>query len=231
MHYGFYYDPTYLILIPALILSVIAQGMINSAYSKYSRVGTINGYTGADVARRMLNDAGLYDIPIDVVNKTLGDHYDPRSRVLRLSPDVYNNNSIASACIAAHEVGHAIQHNEKYTPLIFRNSIVGIVNFSSNLSWILFFAGIVLAYRPLIIVGIILFTAAVIFQLVTLPVEFNASARALKILRRDSILYDQELASAKKVLRAAAMTYVAAALMSILQLVRLIAISNRNDKR
>ena len=156
-------------------------------------------------------------------------HYDPSSRVLRLSPEVYNGASIASAGIAAHECGHAIQHAESYNPLKVRNSIFPVVNFSQSFSWILFIAGIILSVRPLVYIGILMFSAVVAFQVITLPVEFNASSRALKILDSRSILYGDELKGAKKVLEAAAMTYVAAAIMAISQLIRLIAISNRNN--
>lgn len=225
----YYFDPSILLLIPAIIISFWAQMKVNSAYEKYSKVRTMNGYTGEQVARMMLNEAGLYDIQIQMVNTKLGDHYDPKSRVLRLSPDVYSGATIAAAGIAAHEVGHAIQHQKAYKPLVVRNSIVPIVNLSSNLSWVLFFAGLFFSIKPLVTVGIILFLAAVIFQLITLPVEFNASNRALDILKSRGILYGDEVKGAGKVLDAAAMTYVAAALMAISQLIRLIAISNRND--
>ena len=226
---SYYFDPTFLLLIPAVIISFWAQSKVNSAYNKYSRVRTMNGYTGEQVARMMLNEAGLADIPIEMVNTKLGDHYDPRSRVLRLSPDVYSGVTIASAGIAAHEVGHAIQHQQAYKPLVVRNQIVPVVNVSSNISWVLFFMGIVLSFKPLVTIGIVLFSAAVIFQLITLPVEFNASNRALAILESRGILYGDEVKGAGKVLDAAAMTYVAAALMAISQLIRLLAISRRND--
>lgn len=227
--FGYYFDPTMIILIPGIIISIIAQSMVSSAYRKYKNVGTMNGYTGEQVARLMLNEAGLYDVSIEVVNRELGDHYDPRDRVLRLSPDVYSGRTISAAGIAAHEVGHAIQHKEAYAPLTIRNSIVPVANFGSSFSWILFFIGLFLSIKPLVTIGIILFSTVVIFQIVTLPVEFNASHRALNILENRAILYKEEMSGAKKVLTAAAMTYVAGVLMSILQLVRLIAISNRNE--
>lgn len=227
--YGLYFDPTMIILIPAIIISFWAQTKVNLAYNKYSKVRTINGYNGEQVARMMLDEAGLWDVKIEMVNTKLGDHYDPSSRILRLSPDVYYGGTISSAGIAAHEVGHAIQHQQGYKPLAIRNSIVPIVNISSNISWVLFFIGIIMGFRGLTTLGIILFSAAVIFQLVTLPVEFNASNRALDILKSRGILYGDEVKGAGKVLDAAAMTYVAAALMAISQLIRLIAISNRDD--
>lgn len=231
MRYGFYYgfDPTYLLLIPALLISFWAQAKVNSAYNKYRQIRTVNGYTGQQIARMILDAAGLFDVPIEIVNRQLGDHYDPSSRVLRLSPEVYNGNSIASAGIAAHECGHAIQHSESYSPLKIRNSIYPIVNLGSSFSWILFIAGLILSVKPLVYLGIIMFCAVVVFQIITLPVEFNASGRALKILDAKGILYGDELRGAKKVLEAAAMTYVAATIMAVSQLIRLIAISNRND--
>jgi Zn-dependent membrane protease YugP len=223
------FDPTMIILIPAIIISFWAQSKINSTYSKYSQVRTMNGYTGKEIARMMLDEAGLYDVRIEVINSRLGDHYDPSSRILRLSPEVYSGGSISSAGIAAHEVGHAIQHKERYAPLTIRNSIVPVVNFGSGISWILFFIGIVLGFKGLTWLGIILFSTVVIFQLITLPVEFDASTRALNILKSRGILYGDETRNAQKVLDAAAMTYVAATLMAVSNLIRLIAISNSDD--
>ncbi|XZL88075.1 zinc metallopeptidase [Clostridium perfringens] len=228
MFYPYYIDPTYLILIPAILISAWAQFKVSSTFNKYSTVRSINGYTGAQVARILLNDAGLQEVEIQQVPGRLSDHYDPRAKVLRLSSDVYGSTSVASIGVAAHEVGHAIQDKESYSALVFRNAIVPVVNFSSSLSWILFFIGILLSYSTLVTIGIILFSVVVLFQLVTLPVEFNASSRALKLLEARGILYDKEVDGARKVLSAAALTYVAATLMAVLQLVRLIAISNRN---
>ncbi len=229
MFYPYYIDPTYLILIPAILISAWAQFKVSSTFNQYSTVRSINGYTGAQVARILLNDAGLQEVEIQQVPGRLSDHYDPRAKVLRLSSDVYGSTSVASIGVAAHEVGHAIQDKESYSALVFRNAIVPVVNFSSSLSWILFFIGILLSYSTLVTIGIILFSVVVLFQLVTLPVEFNASSRALKILEARGILYDKEVDGARKVLSAAALTYVAATLMAVLQLVRLIAISNRNS--
>lgn len=230
MHFYPFFDPTMIMLIPAMIISFWAQSKISSTYSKYSGVGTRNGYTGQQVARIMLDEAGLNDVRIEVVNSKLGDHYDPSSRILRLSPEVFYNGTISSAGIAAHEVGHAIQHKEKYAPLVLRNSIVPAVNLGSNLSWILFLAGLLLGFRGLTTLGILLFSGVVVFQLITLPVEFNASSRALRILSSRGILYGDENKSAQKVLDAAAMTYVAATLMAVSQLIRLIAISNDRNR-
>jgi Zn-dependent membrane protease YugP len=230
MHFYPFFDPTMIILIPAVIISFWAQTKISSTYNKYSQVRSRNGYTGQQVARIMLDEAGLFDVRIEVINSKLGDHYDPSGRVLRLSPDVYFGETISSAGIAAHEVGHALQHKERYAPLVIRNSIVPVVNLGSSLSWILFLAGLFLGFRGLTTLGIILFLGVVVFQLITLPVEFNASTRALSILKTRGILYGDEAKSAQKVLDAAAMTYVAATLMAISQLIRLIALSNRDNR-
>ena len=226
---GFYFDRTMILLLPAIIIAFWAQSKVSSAYRKYRTVRTMNGYTGENVARMMLDAAGLYDVPVVEIRGELTDHYDPTSRVVRLSSDIYHGASIASAGIAAHEVGHAIQHKEAYKPLVLRTSIASAVNFSSQASIIIFMIGLLFSIPLLTNIGIIFFTVAVIYQLITLPVEFNASRRALNILESRNILYGNEVSGAKSVLSAAAMTYVAAALMSISQLVRLIAISNRNN--
>lgn len=223
-----FYDSSFIILIPALIISFWAQSKIKSTFQKYSRVQTTKGYTGAQVARMLLDANGLFDVPVEIIGGNLSDHYDPSHRVMRLSHDVFYGTSVASIGVAAHETGHAIQHQQNYIPLNLRNAIVPVVNFSSSASWILFFIGIVLKWAGLINLGILLFAAVVVFQLITLPVEFNASKRALRILRDREILYGDEISGAKAVLDAAAMTYIAAALMAISQLLRLILISNRS---
>ncbi len=220
-----FYDNTMIILLPAILISAFAQFKIKAAFSKYSKVSSVNGYTGAKVARMLLDDAGLFDIPVEQVGGKLTDHYDPSKRVMRLSGEVYNGTSVAAIGVAAHETGHALQDKEKYAPLKIRNAIVPVVNFSSNASWLLFLAGIILSIQSLIFVGIILFSAVVVFQLITLPVEFNASSRALAILESRNILYGDEIKGAKSVLSAAAMTYLSAALMAISQLIRLLILS------
>ncbi|EDS77262.1 zinc metallopeptidase [Clostridium massiliodielmoense] len=220
-----FYDKTMLILIPALLISAWAQMKVSSAFNKYSKVRSINGYTGAQVARMLLDAEGLYDVPVEEIGGRLTDHYDPRNRVMRLSTDVYYGSSVASIGVAAHETGHAIQHKKHYAPLEIRNSIVPVVNFSSSASWIIFLIGLFMGSHGLTQLGVLLFSAVVIFQLITLPVEFNASNRALMILEDKAILYGDEVKGARAVLSAAAMTYVAAALTAILQLVRLIALS------
>lgn len=226
---GFYFDRTIILLLPAMIIAFWAQSKVNSTYKKYRTVRTMNGYTGEKVARMILDAAGLYNVPVLETSGELTDHYDPRSRVIRLSRDIYYGTSIASAGIAAHEVGHAIQHQEAYKPLVLRTSIARAVNFSSQASILIFMIGLLFSIPFLTNLGIVFFTVAVIYQLITLPVEFNASRRALNILENRNILYGNEINGAKNVLSAAAMTYVAAALMSISQLIRLIAISNRNN--
>ena len=225
----FLFDSTMILLIPGIIIGIIAQGMVSSRYNYFEKVRNINGYTGEQVARLMLNEAGLYNVKIAYSNAELSDNYNPKSEILTLSKEVAFGSSIAAAGIAAHEVGHAIQHSTSYEPLKVRNSIIPIVNFSSNAWIIMFMLGLFFGSQFLAKIGIILFAVAMIFQIVTLPVEFNASNRALKILSSRNILYGDELDGAKKVLSAAALTYVAAALMSILQLIRLIVINNRND--
>lgn len=225
----FYFDSSMLILIPALIIAAWAQYKISSTFDQYSQVRSMKGYTGSDVARMLLDSSGLSDVPVEIVQGRLTDHYDPVNRVMRLSNDVFYSSSVASLGVAAHETGHAIQHKERYSPLMIRNSIVPVVNFGSNLSWVLFFAGFIFGITSLIRIGILLFMTVVIFQLVTLPVELNASKRALALLGSRGILYDEELQGAKRVLDAAALTYIAAALMAIAQLARLIILSNRRD--
>ena len=226
---GFYFDRTMILLLPAIIIAFWAQSKVSGTYRKYRTIRTMNGYTGENVARMMLDAAGLYDVPVVEIRGELTDHYDPTRRVVRLSSDIYHGASIASAGIAAHEVGHAIQHKEAYKPLVLRTSIATAVNFSSQASIVIFMIGLLFSIPLLTNIGIIFFTVAVIYQLITLPVEFNASRRALNILEGRNILYGNEVSGAKSVLSASAMTYVAAALMSISQLIRLIAISNRNN--
>ena len=226
---GYGLDPTIIILIPALLLSMWAQHKVSSTFSEYSRIAARNNVTADGVARMLLTLYGMGNMPINHVSGNLTDHYNPQNKTLNLSDSVYNSRSIASIGVAAHEVGHAIQHNEAYTPLIFRNSIVPVVNIASSASMPLFMIGLIAGMMSLVNIGIILFTGTLIFHLVTLPVEINASSRALTLLEQTHTLDKQELAGAKKVLTAAAWTYIAAALMSLLQLVRLLMI--RNSRR
>lgn len=227
----FFYGSDLIILLPAIIIAAWAQHKVSATFDKYSKVRSINGYSGAEVARMLLDANGLFDVPVEIIKGRLTDHYDPARHVMRLSEDVFYGTSVASLGVAAHETGHAVQHKERYSPLIIRNSIVPIVNFSSNASWIIILIGFFMGSsgRGLVQIGILLFTAVVLFQIITLPVEFNASKRALQLLSTRGILYEDEVIGAKRVLSAAAMTYVAAALTSIAQLIRLILISRNND--
>ena len=224
-----FFDPTYLILIPAIILSMWAQMKVNGTFNKYSKIPNRIGYTGAQVASMIMNKKGIYDVRVEVVNGKLSDHYDPVNKVVRLSQEVYYGNSLSALGVAAHEVGHVQQDFEGYAALKFRHSLFPVVNISNSASWILFFIGIFFSMPSLVTIGIILFSIVVLFQVVTLPVEFNASNRAIKDLESMGILASDEVISAKNVLSAAALTYVAATLMAISQLIRLVAISNRNS--
>ena len=217
-----YWDQTIIILIPALIFSLIAQLMVKGAFSKYSGVRNSRGYTGADAARAILDRNGLSYIRIKHINGELTDHYDPGANVIRLSDSVYNNDSVAAVGVAAHEAGHAVQYAEGYGPIKVRSAIIPMTQFGSNLSTPLVILGIIFSSNVLITAGILLFCTVVLFQAITLPVEFNASGRALK---------DDEMKGAKSVLTAAALTYVAAMFSALASLARLLLIRNRNNSR
>lgn len=229
MPFYFYYDPTYVLIIIGMLLSLAASGYVKSTYAKYAGVYSRSGMTGAQVAERILHQAGIYDVRIEHVSGNLTDHYDPRSKVVRLSDSVYGSASVAAQAVAAHEIGHVIQHSTGYAALRFRNTLVPVAQFGANISWPLILIGFFLNGQFLITFGIILFSLAVLFQLVTLPVEFNASSRALKLLEQYGILGRDEVAGSRKVLKAAALTYVAAAAASILQLLRLLLLFNRRN--
>jgi len=215
-----------ILLVPALILGIYAQSKVSSTFNKYSQVPSRRGLTGADAARQVLDSAGLMDVGIEIGGARLSDHYDPRTRTLTLSPPVGQSNSLAAVGVAAHEAGHALQHAQGYLAFRMRSAIVPVANLGSNLGFILFFIGLFFFRSGLLMnVGIILYSAAVLFTIVTLPVEIDASRRAVTLLENRSILMGDELVGAKKVLSAAALTYVAAALMAVLQLLRLILIS------
>lgn len=222
---GFFYNPLFLVLaLPGLLLGLFAQARVKSAFNKYSKVRTQRGVTGAQVARMLLDAQGLYDVIIEQSKGMLSDHYDPRSKTLRLSPEVYNASSVAAAGVAAHETGHAIQDARKYAPLKLRSALVPAASFGSSLAPLIFFAGFMLqAFGAgfgfdIAVLGVILFGAAVLFTLVTLPVEFDASNRAKKLLKTQGILIGNESEGVDKVLNAAALTYVAAAVAAIGQL-------------
>ena len=226
-----YWDQTMIILIPALIFSLIAQLMVKGAFSKYSGVRNSRGYTGADAARAILDRNGLSYIRIEHINGELTDHYDPSANVIRLSDSVYNNDSVAAVGVAAHEAGHAVQYAEGYGPIKVRSAIIPITQFGSNLSTPLVILGIIFSSNVLLTAGILLFCTVVLFQAITLPVEFNASGRALKVLREEHFLDDDEMKGAKSVLTAAALTYVAAMFSALASLARLLLIRNRNNNR
>ncbi len=227
---GFYFDWTYLLVIAGLVLSMIASGNVKSTFAKYSKVRSMCGLTGAMAAQKVLQISGISDVRIEHISGQLTDHYDPRTKTLRLSDSTYGSNSVAAVCVAAHECGHAIQHQAHYVPLVFRSTLVPAANFGSTLAWPIFFLGLIMSLRPLLTAGIVLFCLAVLFQLVTLPVEFNASARALRVLENGHILGDTELSAGRKVLGAAALTYVAGLAASVLQLLRLLILA-RGRKR
>ncbi|MDF2513821.1 MAG: putative rane protein [Herbinix sp.] len=227
MGYGYgyypYFDWTYILVIIGIVITLAASAKVKSAFAKYSQVSTRTGITGAQAAERILRESGIYDVQIQSVAGNLTDHYDPRSKVLRLSDSVYGSSSLAAVGVAAHECGHAIQHQNSYAPLILRSTLVPVANIGSMAAWPVIILGIFMGYNEFLVnLGIVLFSAAVLFQLITLPVEFNASKRAIARLSETGILYGDELGQSKKVLDAAALTYVAAAAASILQLLRLI---------
>ncbi len=225
--YGFYgFGPELLILLPAIVFAMYAQTKVKTTFNKYLKVRSNSGYTGAQVAQMILNNNNLNDVKIEHIKGNLTDHYDPRNKILRLSSNVYNGTSVASIGVAAHEVGHAIQHANGYFPLVLRNSIAPVASFGSRFVWILVIGGLLLGTQPLVQIGIYLYMAVVAFQIITLPVEFNASNRALAQLE-GGIISRNEIAPAKKVLNAAALTYVAATLVAIAQLIRLLLLSNR----
>ena len=220
-YYGFF-DWTYFLVLIGAVISMIASSKVKTTYAKYGRVASRNGLNATDAARSILDNAGLRHVRIERIAGNLTDHYSPKELVLRLSDTTYNSRSIAAIGVAAHECGHAIQHAKQYAPLNIRNAIVPVVNLGSKLSWPMILIGLLLGFTGFLDLGIILFSLTLIFQLITLPVEFNASSRALQILDDSNMLYDEELRGAKKVLSAAAMTYVAAAVASLLSLLRLI---------
>lgn len=220
-----YWDPTTIILLPALILAFYAQIKVQSTFQAYMRVQSRSGLTGADVAREILGINGIYDVSVQMQGGTLTDYYDPTRKVLKLSAGVYNGSSLAALGVAAHECGHAIQHNEGYGPLALRSFIVPVAGFGSRLAFPLFFMGLLFRADFLMTLGILLFSTAVIFQIITLPVEFNASRRAITVLEGNGFIQRDEVRPVRKVLSAAALTYVAATLMAVMQLLRLLAIA------
>lgn len=235
MYYGYGYgygmDPWYILVIIAFIFSMVAQAKVSGTFNKYSKVRNRAGFTGAQVAQQMLQNAGIYDVSVQRVAGNLTDHYDPRTKTLRLSQSVYDSTSVAALGVAAHETGHAIQHDVGYAPLALRSFFVPLANFGSRLAIPLIILGFFFGGggSALVTLGILFFSLSVAFTIITLPVEFNASSRAIRLLVDDGFLDSEEIRGARKVLSAAAMTYVAAAFAAVAQLLRLIAIFGRRD--
>lgn len=227
---GYYYwDPTYILVVIGAVICMIASARVKGTFNKYSQLRSMSGMNGAQVAQRVLQAAGIYDVQVRHVSGSLTDHYDPRTKTVNLSDPVYNATSVAALGVAAHECGHAIQHAKSYAPLSIRSALVPIANFGSMLAWPVILIGLLFNTRSsglIIDIGILLFSAAVLFQLVTLPVEFDASRRALVMLRTQGIPADDELRYTRRVLKSAALTYVASAAAAILQLLRIILITN-----
>lgn len=233
MGYYYYFDPTYILLIIGAIITLAASTHVNSTYKKYERIRSASGLTGAQAAERILRSQGLYDVQIQHISGNLTDNYNPVNKVLSLSDTTYNSTSVAAIGVAAHECGHAVQHQQGYVPIKVRGAILPFANWGARLSWLLIIAGLFIggnSSQMLLNAGIFAFSLAVLFQVVTLPVEFNASTRAVNILEKNGILGREELKVTKKVLGAAALTYVAAVASSLLQLLRLVLLfGNRRD--
>ncbi len=226
-----FYDATYILVIIGAVIVLAAQAKVKSAFKKYSAVRSVSGITGAEAARNALSDNGIYDVSVMPVSGSLTDHYDPAAKTVYLSEPVYGSDSVAAIAVATHECGHAMQHNEDYLPLRIRSFLVPAANFGSKLGIPILIAGLMFSFEPLMSVGIILFTLGVAFQIVTLPVEFDASNRALKYLVAGGIVDESELKGSKKVLTAAALTYVASAAAAVLSLLRLILLSKGGRRR
>lgn len=230
MEYLYGIDIYYLILVvPAFIFSLYAQYKVKSTFNQFSRIGNSRGMTGADIARTILDRSGLNDVRVEAFPGELSDHYDPRTKVVRLSQSVFGSSSVSAIGVAAHETGHAIQHKEGYAPLVLRSTLVPVAQIGSSIGPTMAIFGLILSWPVLINIGILLFGVAVLFYLVTLPVEFNASSRAIRTLEDTGILNYDEIDPAKKVLKAAAMTYVASAAVAMASLLRLILLANRRD--
>jgi len=221
-----FWDPTFIVLIPAVLLALYAQFRVKSAYAQYSQVPVSSGLTGAQAAEEILRRNGLSNVTVDRTEGVLSDHYDPRTRTLSLSGDVYSGASVAAVGVAAHETGHAIQHARGYAPLALRSAMVPTVQFGSWLAWPIFILGFLFHSGGMIQLGVLVFSAVVAFTVVTLPVEFNASARAMRALQEERLVTPDELRGVRSVLTAAALTYVAAAAMSVLQLLRMLMMAN-----
>ena len=229
MYYPMFFEPTYMLGIIGVIICLLASSRMKSTFNKYSRVRNHSGMTGREAAEQVLRGAGIYDVRVEHISGDLTDHYDPRTKVLRLSDATYNSTSVAAVGVAAHECGHAIQHATGYAPLKIRGALVPVANFGSTIAWPLILIGLLFSSQSSMLflnLGIIAFSLAVLFQIVTLPVEFNASSRVIRILGSSGMLYEDEVDATKKVLSAAALTYVAGAASAILQLLRIILLAN-----
>ncbi len=228
--FGYYFDPTYVLVLVGAVLSIIASARVNSTFSKYARVRSMSGITGAQTAEAILRSKGIHDVRVEHIRGNLTDHYDPTKKVVRLSDSVYGSTSVAAIGVAAHECGHVMQHHEGYAPLNFRTALVPVANIGSKLGIPIILVGLLLGSNPILVnIGIWVFSLAVLFQIVTLPVEFDASKRALVCIEQYGIVTSDERKKSAKVLKAAAYTYVAAAAASILQLLRLIMLFGRRD--
>lgn len=231
-YYGMYFDPTYWLVIIGAVLCIIAQLRVSTTFKKYARVRSRSGMTGAQAAQRILELSGIYDVRVEHIRGELTDHYDPSAKVLRLSDATYGSDSVAAIGVAAHECGHALQHNKGYAPLQIRTALVPAANIGSKLGIPIILLGVLFGMNQLFIqIGIWVFALAVLFQIVTLPVEFNASGRALRMLGDYGLMGNDETSGCRKVLSAAALTYVAAAASSVLQLLRLILLFGNNNRR
>lgn len=232
-YYYYGIDPTYFLVIIGAVICMIASAKVKTTYNKYSQYRSASGMTGAEAAQRILNSAGIYDVTVQHISGNLTDHYNPATKTLNLSDSVYSSTSVAAVGVAAHECGHAIQHQHSYFPLTLRTAIVPVANIGSSIAWPLIVFGLLFSRNSgamFINLGIFCFSFAVLFQLVTLPVEFNASSRALRILGEQGILSESELPYTRKVLKAAALTYVASAAAAILQLLRLVLLFGGRDR-
>ncbi len=226
----FFFDPTYFLLIPGILFALYAQFKVQSTFNRFSKVRASSGYTGAQVAAELLRRRGITDVKVEETQGMLSDHYDPRAKVLRLSPEVYESDSLAALGVAAHETGHALQHRDGYAPLALRSAIVPVASIGTTAAWVIFIIGLILRTPALMNLGILLFMGYILFAIVTLPVEFNASARAVAVLQGEGLVMPQEAQGVKAVLTAAGLTYVAAAAMAVLQLLRLIMLRNMRDE-
>ena len=229
-YYPFYFDPTYILVLVGVVICMAASARVNSTYSRYSRVRNHAGITGAMAAEQILRQAGIYDVRIERVSGKLTDHFDPRTKVVRLSDSTYGSTSVAALGVAAHECGHAIQYAEGYFPIKLRSAIIPATQIGSQLALPLFFLGLIFSYSPLMNAGILLFALVAVFQLVTLPVEFNASRRAVEILSSSGMVSGEEERGVRSVLSAAALTYVAALATALANLLRLVLIAGRRNR-